>query len=104
MSWPASARPATLRGLTAKERRPIEKCAKYLHANGLYLRYAEFLANGFPIATGVIEGACRYLIQDRLEVTGARWRLKGSEAILKLRAIRKNGDWQPYWRFHLAQE
>ncbi len=71
---------ATLRGLTAKERRPVEKCAKYLHANGLYLHYAEFLANGFPIATGVIEGACRHLVQDRLGITGARWNLAGAEA------------------------
>ena len=97
-------RKATNLGLPAKDRKGADTCAAYLKSKSRYLDYPTALANGFPIATGVIEGACRYLVKDRLEVTGARWRLKGSEAILKLRAIRKNGDWQPYWRFHLAQE
>lgn len=97
-------RKATNLGLHAKDRKRADTCAAYLKSKSRYLDYPKALANGFPIATGVIEGACRYLVKDRLEVTGARWRLKGSEAILKLRAIRKNGDWQSYWRFHLAQE
>ena len=65
---------------------------------------ARFLAEGLPIATGVIEGACRYLIQDRLGITGARWGLTDAEAVLKLRAIRTSGDWDAYWRFHLKNE
>jgi hypothetical protein len=52
----------------------------------------------------VIEGACRHLVQDRMDLTGARWGLEGAEAILKLRAIRNNGDFDDYWRFHLARE
>lgn len=52
----------------------------------------------------VIEGACRYLVKDRMALSGARWRLKGADAVLKLRAIRKNGDWDSYYSFHLAQE
>ena len=59
---------------------------------------------GWPIATGVIEGACRYLVTDRMDITGARWSVHGAEAILKLRAIRTNGDFDNYWRFHLDQE
>src|SRR5664280_2964425 len=55
-------------------------------------------------ATGVIEGACRHLVKDRLDLTGARWGLQGAEAVLKLRAIRCNGDWDTYWAYHLAQE
>ncbi|MCW2881612.1 MAG: hypothetical protein JWQ95_5712 [Sphaerisporangium sp.] len=62
------------------------------------------LAAGWPIATGVIEGACRRLIGDRLDITGARWGLPGAEAILKLRAMIANGDFDTYWRFHLAQD
>jgi hypothetical protein len=62
------------------------------------------LAAGWPIATGVIEGACRHLIGDRLDITGARWGLPGAEAILKLRAMIANGDFDTYWRFHLAQD
>jgi hypothetical protein len=57
-----------------------------------------------PIATGVIEGACRYLVQDRMGRTGARWSLVGAEAVLRLRALRASGDFDDYWQFHLAQE
>jgi len=95
---------ATLRGLTDEERQPVEKCAGYLLKNSQYIRYREFLAEGFPIATGVIEGACRHLIQDRLGITGARWHLAGAEAVLQLRAVHSSGDWSAYWAFHLARE
>jgi hypothetical protein len=60
--------------------------------------------NGYPIATGIIEGACRYLVKDRMEITGARWGLKGAEAILKLRAIKISGDFQKYWKFYEQQQ
>ena len=52
----------------------------------------------------MIEGTCRYLVADRMDITGARWSLRGAEAILKLRATRANGDFDTYWRFHLNQE
>ncbi len=95
---------ATRRGLGPKAREPVEKCVAYLRKNAWYLRYPDFLRQGFPIATGVIEGACRHLVQDRLGITGARWGLAGAEAILKLRAIHSSGDWDDYWRFHEQQE
>lgn len=59
---------------------------------------------GWPIATGVIEGACRYLVEDRMAITGARWSLPGAEAVLLLLAVIMNGDFAAYWRFHLQQE
>jgi hypothetical protein len=62
------------------------------------------LKQGWPIATGVIEGACRHLVKDRMDCTGARWGLDGAEAVLKLRALRSNGDFVEYWRFHVARE
>jgi len=62
------------------------------------------LQKGYPIGTGVIEGACRYLIKDRMDITGARWGLDGAEAILKLRSINKSNDFEDYWKFHLKQE
>ncbi len=95
---------ATLRGLTSEERRPVETCAQYLLKYSQYIRYREFLAEGFPIATGVIEGACRHLIQDRLGITGARWNLPGAEAVLRLRAVHSSGDWDAYWTFHQQRE
>jgi hypothetical protein len=95
-------RKATNLGLNPTDRKGADKCAKYLKAKARYLGYPKALAAGFPIATGVIEGSCRYLVKDRLELTGARWRLTGAESILKLRAVRKNGDWPPFWAFHPA--
>jgi hypothetical protein len=97
-------RSASLRKLTAGERAPIDKCADYLLKYRAYLHYDQYLAAGYPIATGVIEGACRYLVKDRMEVTGARWSLDGAEAVLRLRALRASGDMDEYWEYHLKQE
>lgn len=95
---------ATNRGLTGADREAVDEAIEYLRKNSLYIHYARFLAEGLPIATGVIEGACRHLVQDRMGITGARWGLAGAEAVLKLRAIRTSGDWEDYWRFHLQRE
>jgi len=97
-------RSATLRGLSDKQRHTIDTCADYLLNRQSYLRYDVFLARGFPIATGVIEGACRHLVKDRMDLTGARWRLKRAEAVLKLRALHSSGDFEAYWQFHKQQE
>lgn len=96
-------RSATLRGLSEKEREPVETTAKYLLNHKDYLRYDEYLAAGLPIATGVIEGACRHLVCDRMD-GAARWSLAGAEAVLCLRALRSSDDLDAYWRFHVAQE
>jgi hypothetical protein len=90
-------------GLGASRRAGADACARYLSARHEYLRYDQALANGWPIATGVIEGACRHLIADRLDIGGARWGLDGAEAVLTLRAVISNGDFEEYWRFHLAR-
>lgn len=97
-------RSATLRGLTSAAREAADACADYLLHHASYLRYHEYLAAGLPIATGVIEGACRHLVKDRMDLTGARWSLAGAEAVLRLRALRASGDFDEYWRFHEAQE
>ena len=83
-----------------KNREAIDKCASYLRKNRGRLCYGDALSSGFPIASGVIEGACRHLINDRLDITGARWSLQGAEAILKLRSLNSSGDWEEYWSFH----
>lgn len=97
-------RSATLRGISKEARGPIDKCSGYLLKNKNYLNYKVYLENGFPIATGIIEGACRHLIKDRMDVTGARWSLTGAEAIVKLRSLRSSGDFEQYWQFHEEQE
>ena len=97
-------RTATCRGLSAAARKPADTCANYLTHQKAYVHYDTYLAAGFPIATGVIEGACRYLVRDRMEITGARWSLVGAEAILRLRSLRASGDWDAYWRHHEQRE
>jgi hypothetical protein len=52
----------------------------------------------------VIEGACRHLVNDRMDITGARWRLERAEAVLRIRALRSSGDFDEYWDFHKRQE
>lgn len=97
-------RKATMLGLDPETRKNADLCADYLLAKAPYLDYPTALSAGWPIATGAIEGACRYLVKDRLDITGARWGLDGAEAILKLRALRSNGDWDSYWSYHLSEE
>jgi hypothetical protein len=97
-------RSATLRGLSADARKPVDTCANYLLTYSPYLRYDGYLSQGLPIATGVIEGACRHLVKDRMDITGARWSLSGAEAVLKLRALRSSHDFEEYWLFHEKQE
>jgi len=97
-------RSATFRGLKTSERGAIDICAEYLHKNADYLEYDQHLKKGYPIATGVIEGACRYLVKDRMDITGARWGLKGAEAVLKLRSLHASGDLDEYWAFHHSLE
>ena len=69
-----------------------------------YVQYDAYLKAGLPIATGVIEGACRHVIRDRMEITGARWSLEGAEAILRLRSLRASGDLEDYWQHHEQRE
>lgn len=87
-----------------EDRKKIGEPVTYLRNKNDYLRYDTALAAGWPIATGIVEGAARHLIADRLDITGARWSLTGAEAVLKLRALISNGDFDRYWAFHLKQE
>jgi len=97
-------RRATTYGYSPPERAGADECARYLDNKKDYLGYATALDKGWPIATGVIEGAARWLVKDRMDITGARWGLEGAEAILKLRALIASGDFDAYWRFHLRRE
>jgi hypothetical protein len=97
-------RRATAAKLTKSKRKKADQCATYLVNKAPYLDYPSALAAGWPIASGIIEGTCRYLVADRMDITGARWSVEGAEAVLKLRAVRANGDFDSYWRFHLKRE
>ncbi|MPZ82533.1 MAG: hypothetical protein GEV28_19870 [Actinophytocola sp.] len=97
-------RRATRFGYSTAERKGADDAATYLSNKKPYLDYATALEAGWPIATGIIEGACRHLIKDRFDVTGARWGLDGAHTILTLRALTINGDLEEYWAYHLLKE
>ena len=97
-------RAATRKQLGQSERKAVDKAADYLANNRERLQYDRALAHGLPIATGVIEGACRHLVKDRMDITGARWGLERAEAILKLRSLKISGDLPAYLAFHFEQE
>lgn len=97
-------RSATRRWLLPAQRAAIDRCADYLLKNRERLDYATALREGWPIATGVVEGACRHLVKDRMECGSARWSLDGAEAVLHLRALQCSGDWDAYLDFHRERE
>jgi hypothetical protein len=97
-------RKAARERLDRAARTTINECAVYLVRKRPYLDYPSALKRGWPIATGVIEGACRHLVKDRMDITGARWSLDGAEAVLKMRAVVSNRDFEEYWHYHLAHE
>lgn len=76
----------------------------YLKRNRRLMRYHEYLAAGFPIGSGVAEGACRHLVKDRMELTGMRWCVPGAQAMLDLRAVYLNGDWEAFQQHRIKQE
>jgi len=97
-------RRASTSKLARPKRTKADECARYLVNKARYLDYPTALAAGWPIATGIIEGACRHLVADRMDITGARWSATGAEAVLKLRAVQANGDFDTYWQYHLDRE
>ena len=88
--------PCALRGQAAKA---LRREAGYLQRNLPFMDYARYLKNGWPIGTGVVEGACRHLVKDRMQLSGMRWTVAGAEALLALRAVNENGDWEAFHQF-----
>ena len=89
---------AAQRGSWRREK--LRQVAAYFRRNQARMHYDRYLARGWPIASGVIEGACRHLVKDRCEGTGMRWTKPGAEALLSLRSVYVNGDWEAYHGFH----
>jgi hypothetical protein len=94
----------TKRRLSGVPKKTLLAVAAYCSKNRSYMRYDEYLAKGWPIASGPVEGACKNLIKDRLERSGMRWTPPMAEAVVKLRAIYLSGDFDPYWEFHIQQD
>ena len=94
----------TKRGSSGAQRKTLLAVADYLYRNRTRMRYDEYLVNGWPIASGPVEGACKNLIKDRMERSGMRWTEQMAEAIVQLRAISLSGDFDHYWQFHIEQD
>lgn len=95
---------ATHQRLTGEALKKVTGACTYLENQAHRMRYDEYLAAGYPIASGVIEGACRHVVVDRMERSGMRWIMAGAQAMLALRCIHINGDWEHFMAFHIEQE
>jgi hypothetical protein len=95
---------ASKRGLKGKDRKEIETVCRYFENNLERMRYDVCLREGYPIATGVIEGACRHLVKDRLERSGMRWTLEGAQAMLDVRAVYQSDEWELFLRRRIERE
>ena len=95
---------ATKRGLKGKRREEMATVCGYFEKHADRMRYDEYLAAGYPIATGVIEGACRHLVKDRMERSGMRWRLAGAQPMLHVRAVYQSSYWDDFHRHRMVQE
>jgi hypothetical protein len=94
----------TKRRLTANHAKTLLDVAAYYRRNRERMRYDTYLANGWPIASGSVEGACKNLIRDRFERSGMRWTIDTAEALLRLRATYLSGDLDSYWQFHITRD
>ena len=90
--------------LTDEQRAAADTACRCLVNNAGFVDYEQALAAGWPIASGVVEGAARHLVADWLDITGSRWSVPGAEAVLTLRAIISNGDFPQYWIYHAQKE
>jgi len=90
--------------LSKSKREQLSKVLSYLSNNRRYMRYDVCLSAGYPIGSGVVEGACRHVIKDRMEGTGMRWCVAGAQAMLDLRAIHCNGDWDAFQQYRIKTD
>jgi hypothetical protein len=95
---------STQRGLRGPKRKTVRDAAEYFERNRGRMKYDDYLAAGYPIGSGVVEGACRHLVKDRMERTGMRWLPSGAQAMLDLRGTYLNGEWNDFWGFHVEHE
>jgi hypothetical protein len=90
--------------LRGTKREVVKSAIEYLENNREHMKYDEYLAAGYPIGSGVAEGACRHLVKDRMEQTGMRWTVAGAQAMLHVRAVYLNDQWDDFLEFRVEQE
>jgi hypothetical protein len=90
--------------LSGQRRKVVRSALEYLANNRRHMRYDECLAAGYPIGSGVAEGACRHLVKDRMEQTGMRWTVEGAQAMLHVRALYLNDQWEEFHEHRVVRE
>lgn len=93
-----------LKASSKNKREELKKIITYLTNGKTHMRYDIYLAKGYPVGSGVVEGACRNLVKDRLEQCGMHWTITGAEAVLGMRSVQINKMTEVYWTYHIAQE
>ena len=94
----------TKQKLSADQETPLSSVITYFENHRDYMQYDYYLEMGYPIGSGVVEGACRHLVKDRMELAGMRWRVPGAQAVLHLRSIFLNEEWEKYQDFRIEKE
>jgi hypothetical protein len=87
-----------------RKREVVESAIEYLENNREHMKYDEYLAAGYPIGSGVAEGACRHLVKDRMEQTGMRWTVDGAQAMLHVRSLYLNDQWDEFVSYRIEAE
>jgi len=90
--------------LSKNKREKRNAAITYLENNRDFMKYDMYLSAGYPIGSGVVEGACRHVVKDRMEQTGMHWRIPGAQSILHLRALYSNGDWESFQQYRIEQQ
>lgn len=94
----------TERHLKGARATTVREAITYFENNKQYMKYNEYLAKGYPIGTGVVEGACRHFVKDRMELAGMRWEIEGAQAMLSLRALYLNDQWDDFVEYRIQTE
>lgn len=90
--------------LSGNRLKTMEKVIRYYTTNSNHMKYDEYLKAGYPIGSGVVEGACRHLVKDRMERSGMRWTIEGATSVLKLRSINLNQHWDQFIEHRIKTE
>jgi hypothetical protein len=91
-------------GLSKEKKRAVQNVIRYFKNNRAHMRYDEYMAAGYPIGSGVVEGACRHVVKDRMEQSGMRWTVPGAQALLDTRSVYLNGDWDEFMNYRIETE
>jgi hypothetical protein len=91
----------SLRGAKLKN---LQTVIRFFHNNKQYMHYGEYIKAGYPIGSGVVEGGCRHVVRDRMELSGMRWTVPGAQGMLRLRTTKLADEWKPFLEHRITEE